>query len=120
MKRLTTMVLQQENDRFAGTGGRSEVNRDLGFRPAFFDCATCAIYVSRFRDGRIAPLHVLDGLPDDVVLVRADCGRVVVVKSSVISGFERNGYFYTRAAAARAVAEWSAPMPEVVPPEDNT
>jgi hypothetical protein len=116
MKRLTTMVLQQENDRFAGTGGRSEVNRDLGFRPAFFDVATCAIYVSRFRDGRIAPLHVLDGLPDEVVLVRADCGRVVVVKSSVISGFERNGFFYTRAAAARAVAEWSVAAPEILPP----
>jgi hypothetical protein len=119
MKRLTTMVLQQENDRFAGTGGRSEVNRDLGFRPAFFDCATCTVYLSRYRDGRIAPLHLLDGLPDDVVLVRAQCGRVVVVKSSLISGFERNGFFYTRAAAARAVAEWSTPMPETWPASDG-
>jgi hypothetical protein len=113
MKRLTTTVLQKENERFAGTGGRSEVNRDLGFRPAFFDCATCAIYLSRYRDGRVAPLHLLDGLPDEVVLVRAQCGRVVVVKSSLISGFERNGFFYTRAAAAKAVAQWSTPLPEV-------
>src|SRR6187455_1140675 len=89
MKRLTTTVLKKENERFAGTGGRSEVNRDLGFRPAFFDCSTCAIYLSRFRDGRIAPLHILDGLPDEVVLVRSDCGRVVVVKSTLVSGFER-------------------------------
>lgn len=113
MKRLTTTVLQQENDRFAGTGGRSEANRDLGFRPAFFDCATCAIYLSRYRDGRVAPLHLLDGLPDEVVLVRAQCGRVVVVKSSLVSGFERNGFFYTRSAAAKAVAQWSSPLPEV-------
>lgn len=113
MKRLTRMVLQQENERYAGTGGRSEGNRDLGFRPAFFDCATCAIYLSRYRDGRPAALHVLDGLPDEVVLVRAQCGRVVVVKSSVISGFERNGFFYTRAAAAKAVAQWATPLPEV-------
>jgi hypothetical protein len=111
MKRLTATVLQQEDARYAGTGGRSEANRDLGFRPAFFDCATCIVYLSRYRDGRVAPFHLLDGLPEDVVLVRADCGRVAVVKSSLISGFERNGYFYTRAAAARAVAEWSTPLP---------
>ena len=113
MKRLTTTLLRREDERFAGTGGRSEVNRDLGFRPAFFDCATCTIHLSRYRDGRVAPLHLLDGPPDDVVLVRADCGRVVMVKSSLVSGFERNGYFYTRSAAARAVAEWSTPLPEL-------
>jgi hypothetical protein len=118
MKRLTMVVLQKENERFAGTGGRSEVNRDLGFRPAFFDCSTCEIYLSRFRDGRIAPLHLLDGLPDEVVLVRADCGRVVVVKSTLVSGFERNGFFYTRSAAARAVSEWSMPLAQICPPKE--
>lgn len=113
MKRLTMTVLQQDDARYAGSGGHSEVNRDLGFRPAFFDCATCAIYLSRYRDGRIAPLHLLDGLPDDVVLVRSQCGRVIVAKSSLVAGFERNGFFYTRAAAARAVAQWSAPVAEL-------
>jgi hypothetical protein len=29
------------------------------------------------------------------------------VKATVISGFVRNGYFYTRTAAARAVDEWT-------------
>jgi hypothetical protein len=108
MKRLTMSVLQEQDERYAGTGGRSDVNRDLGFRPAFLDCSTCAIYLSRFRDGRIAPLHVLDGLPDDVVLVRAETGHALMVKSSLVAGFERHGFFYTRRAAARAVAEWSA------------
>jgi hypothetical protein len=111
MKRLnlTITVLKQENDRFAGTGGRSEENRELGFRPAFLDFSTCTIYLSRYRDGRIAPFHLLDGLPDEVVLVRSNCGRVVATKPSLISGFERNGYFYTRGAAARARAQWAAP-----------
>ena len=78
----------------------------LGFRPAFFDFATCSVYPSRYRDGRPAPFHLLDGLPEEAVLVRSGCGRVVATKSTLIAGFERNGFFYTRAAAARAVAEW--------------
>jgi hypothetical protein len=34
-------------------------------------------------------------------------GRVVSAKATLISGFVRNGYFYTRAAAARAAREWA-------------
>lgn len=102
--------LQQENRDFAGTGGRSQANRGLGFRPAFLDCSTMAIHLSRFADGSLAPLHVLDGLPDDVVIDRLPSGRVAQAKSTLVAGFERGGYFYTRSAAARAVVEWSAPV----------
>jgi hypothetical protein len=49
---------------------------------------------------------VLDGLPEDVVIDRAPSGRVVAAKATLISGFVRNGFFYTRTAAARAAAEW--------------
>ena len=56
----------------------------LGFRPAFLDTATCSIHVLRFAEA----------LP---------------AKATLIPGFERNGFFYTRAAAARALAEWVAP-----------
>jgi len=31
---------------------------------------------------------------------------VVAAKATLIAGFERQGYFYTRSAAARAAAEW--------------
>lgn len=113
MKRLTTISPDSHGGARNAPVGHDEVNRDLGFRAAFMDCATCAIYLSRYSDGRIAPLHLLDGLPDEVVLVRAQCGRVIVAKSSLIAGYERRGFFYTRAAAARAVAEWSAPLPQV-------
>ena len=88
----------------ARSGPRSA---QLGFTPAFFDYATCTIYASRFADGRAAPLHILDGLPAEVVVCRAPDGRVVRMKSTVISGFERNGFFYTRTAAAKAIAEWA-------------
>jgi len=51
-------------------------------------------------------MHLLDGLPDDVVVERAASGRVLAAKDTLISGFERNGFFYTRSAAARAAAQW--------------
>jgi len=109
VKRLVNQErLKRENVAYAGTGGVSRGNRALGFRPAFLDCATMAVYVSCFADGRTAPCHVLDGLPEDVVIDRSPEGRVKRVKSSIISGFERGGFFYTRRAAARACEEWAA------------
>lgn len=56
----------------------------LGFRPAFLDYATMTIYPSEFA------------------------AAVGVAKATLIAGFERNGYFYTRTAAARAAMEWTA------------
>ncbi|HET7728797.1 MAG TPA: hypothetical protein VFK48_02075 [Usitatibacter sp.] len=111
MKRvLNEQTLRQENIQHLGTGGRSEENAGLGFRPAFYDFATQKIYPSLFADGRPAPCHLLDGLPDELVVDRTWSGRVTSVKATVISGFVRNGYFYTRTAAAKAVAEWT-PVP---------
>lgn len=97
---LSQAVLENENRRFLGTGARSEENRCLGFRPAFLDGETGAIYPSCFADGRPAPFHLLDGLPDELVLSRTSSGRVATVKSSVISGFVRERQFYTREQAA--------------------
>ena len=107
MKRvMNEELVRKENVAFAGTGGRSEENRNLGFRPAFFDFATQTIYLSRFANGRPAPFHMLDGLPEEVVVDRSSNGRVISAKATLISGFERSGFFYTRTAAARAAAEW--------------
>lgn len=54
--------------------------------------------VSRLPDGRTAPIHVFDGLPEKLVLQRAASGKVIPVKISVTSGFLR-----TREQAARAM-----------------
>lgn len=109
MKRvMTEKQLTRENAVHLGTGGRSQENSGLGFRPAFYDFATQRIYPSRFADGRLAPFHLLDGLPDEVVADRASNGRVVCAKATLISGFVRDGFFYTRSAAARAAKEWSS------------
>jgi hypothetical protein len=87
------------------TEQRREALRALGFRPAFYDCATCAIHLSRHADGSPADDHMLDGLPDAVVVIRS-CDRVLAAKASLMAGFERNGYFYTRASAWRAAVDW--------------
>lgn len=83
----------------------------LGFRPAFLDIATFSIHLSRHADGLPAPIHVLEGLPDEAVVARRIFAtrQVVAVKPTVIAGFERNGFFYTAASVARAAAEWPSP-----------
>ena len=89
---------------YRGTGGCSEENGDLGFRPAFRDDDNGIVYRACFLDGTPAPFHLLDGLPDEVVVTRAESGRVVAVKGSLVSGFVRFGRFYTRDEAAAAVS----------------
>jgi len=102
---LTEQELQFEMQTFAGTGGISANNRNSGFHPAFLDTTTHAVYLSRFLNGQPAPFHLLDGLPDDVVVSRDAAGRVEAVKPSVVSGFVCEGEFYTRDEAAHRVAE---------------
>jgi hypothetical protein len=58
------------------------------------------VYLSRFADGRVAPVHLLDGLPAEVVVSRYPSGRVAAVSASVVAGFVRGGQFYTREQAA--------------------
>lgn len=101
---MSELKLRLENVMYHGTGGRSQENGTAGFCPAFFDVQTEMIYLSRFADGRLAPFHMLDGLPEEVIVSRTATGRVATVKASVISGFVRDGLFYTREAAAQAVS----------------
>lgn len=108
LQAMTKEVLTRENQVFMGTGGRSEENRSLGFRPAFIDTQTQVVYPSRFSDGRPAPFHLLDGLPDEVIVARHMSGRVASVKASVVSGFLCDGRFFTREEAARELDRYLA------------
>jgi hypothetical protein len=94
-KVMTIAKLLEENAAHRDTAGTSTACRDAAFRPAFLDFATHTIYMSRFADGRLAPIHLLDAIP-----------RQVIEKGTLISGFERGGFFYTRRAVARACEEW--------------
>jgi hypothetical protein len=101
---LTEAALIRENHHFHGSGARSEENRAQGFRPAFMDTRTRAVYDSRFADGRPAPFHLLDGLPDEAVLARHPSGRAVRVQPSIVSGFVLEGRFLTRDEVAMLMA----------------
>ncbi len=98
---LTPESLQRQNQAFQGTAGVSAQGRDCGFIPAFMDRDTGRIYLARFADGRLAPMHLLDGLPRDLVERRDEAGKAVAIKPSVIAGFVLYGKFYTREQAAR-------------------
>lgn len=108
MLTLSSRYLQMETAAHRGTGGVSAENRALGFRPAFRDTRTGATYLSSFADGRPAPFHILDGLPEALVLARDRHGRVSRALGSIVAGFLRDGVFYTRAEAAALVSDEAA------------
>lgn len=102
---LSETVLEWQDATYRRTGGRSQENRQFGFHPAFVDAATGVIYRSRFADGYPAPVHLLDGLPDEVVAERNADGQVTATKSTLIAGFVRHGRFYSREEAAELVSK---------------
>ncbi|MFC6669278.1 hypothetical protein [Marinobacterium aestuariivivens] len=117
---LTLEALSRQNEVFRGSGGVSAGNRSLGFRPAFYDMDTGTVHPSRFVNGLEAPMHVLDGLPDDLVVARQENGRVTAVKPGVVAGFVRQDHFFTREQAALATAQMRDPAHRLSNPEDHT
>jgi len=102
---LTKPALALESANYRGTRGVSEDNRGADFQPAFIDRQSGTVHLSRFADGRRAPCHLLDGLPDELVIARDERGRATCVKGSVVSGFVHGGCFYPRdEALARLVS----------------
>ncbi|MEA1049119.1 hypothetical protein U5801_04745 [Lamprobacter modestohalophilus] len=101
---LTEMTLRHENALYAKTRGISQSNRSCGWRPGYLNRTTGEFELSRFSDGRPAPIHVLDGLPESWVQGRDAEGHVVAAEPEIISGFIRDGRFFTREQTARAAA----------------
>lgn len=95
----------KEHVAHVGGAAVSASNHDCGFRPAFRDLESGRVVLARFKDGSPAPMHVLEGLPEEWVLERDAAGAVVAVKSSVIAGFLREGRFCTREQAAAIAGE---------------
>lgn len=100
---LSVVELHRQNHRFANTGGVSKHCADRGLIPAFMDVHTGISYPARFADGRLAPMHLLEGLPEELVHSRTCQGRVHRLKPTVVAGFLRGSRFFTREQAARAV-----------------
>ena len=101
---LSVRALARQNRAYHNSGGVSAGNRGHGFCPAFLDEVTGIAYLSRFANGSAAPVHVLDGLPDELVIRRNAHGSVTAVRTGVIAGFFRDGVFYTRKQAALALS----------------
>jgi hypothetical protein len=99
---FTPAQLVRENVRYFGATGCCAGAAHGRFAPAFLDAETGRLLPSRFADGRLAAVHVLDGLPPDLVVERSPAGRVRDVKGGLVSGFLRDGCFYTREEAFRA------------------
>jgi hypothetical protein len=97
---LSYQELHRQNTEFENTGGVSEENQADGFHPAFYDTKLKRAELARFSDGTPAPMHILDGVPNDWVTERDGYGKVVAIKSSIIAGFLRDGVFYTREQAS--------------------
>ena len=100
---LTKASLKTENLVFFGTAGVSSENRSNGFKPAFYDTETERVEISRFQNGQLAPIHIIDGLPESWIVERDATLKATAIKCSVIAGFVCNGYFYTRSQAAEAI-----------------
>jgi len=97
--------LARENRHFTGTGGISKENRSLGFIPAFCDMETGTVYPSCNKDGTPATIHVLEGLPAELVTAIDQHTKCVTLKASVIPGFIKDQEFYTREQAAELVQQ---------------
>jgi len=100
---LDVATLKTENRAFHGSAGVSEGCREACFSPAFRDQATGRVYLSRDPNGHVAAFHTLEGLPDEVIAARYTNGNVAKAKNSLISGFLKDGIFYTRQQAADQV-----------------
>ena len=101
---MTPETLRKENCCFRDTAGVSQNNRTEGFCAAFQDRATGLVYLSCFANGSPAPVHLLEGLPDELVLERNTEGQVITAKPTVVAGFLRGECFYTREETARLLA----------------
>lgn len=104
LQTISEETLAQENLQYKSTGGVSANNRDQGFIPAFMDTETGNVYRSRFPDGKPAPVHVLAGLPDELVSTDTRSNGNRSIKHSVVSGFLHKDHFYSREEAAQAAA----------------
>ena len=93
---MDTQQLQEENLQFADTNGVSANNHDKGFIPAFKDPATGRIEPARSRQGDVATMHLICGLPREWAAETDENGSVTCLKPGIIAGFIKDGQFFTR------------------------
>lgn len=100
-RHLDVNRLAAENRRHRTRGGVSEMVQSKGLLPAFRDSDTGRVEISRFRNGRPAPIHVIEGLPEEWAIEHDSRGGISALKGAIVSGFVFGSTFYTRDQAAR-------------------
>lgn len=103
--KITLVELAEQSKAYRGTGGVSAENMMYGFQPAFLDRDSRDIHLSCDAAGVPVQFHSFEGIPAAWVVERDVHGRPCAVKSSVVAGFVRDGYFFTREQAAQLV-QW--------------
>ncbi len=87
---------------YRGTCGESHTAGTFNFAPAFRNTATGEVELARFADGRLAPMHLICGLPK-AWATRLDAkGQVLELLDTIEAGFWRDNRFYTRDEARAA------------------
>ncbi|MEE4300733.1 MAG: hypothetical protein V2J24_14940 [Pseudomonadales bacterium] len=97
---LSAQRIDAEHRHFVATVGVGTETVHPQRIPAFRDSRTGRIEISRFEDGRPAPMHLIEGLPDEWALAHDADGHIRVLKAEIACGFVCGGRFYTRAEAA--------------------
>ncbi len=83
---------------------KQEITKPQTLQAAFYDMETGKIYASQFANGCLAPIHIFDGLPEEIQ-ARSDL--------NVISGFTQNGNFLTRKQALEIMIEQNQEKPDI-------
>ena len=97
---MDNRTLQLENIAFSDTVGVSRNNRKSGFTPAFLNKKTGLIEIARLKNGQPSPMHIISWLPKTWASRLASDGSVESLKPEIITGFVRDGIFYTRQQTA--------------------
>jgi len=82
-------------------GSTSNETEKPDFIPAYYDTETDTVYLSRFSNGTVAPVHVLDRIPRELL----QQGESDELSGKVVVGFVLNDRFYTREQALEALNE---------------
>lgn len=99
---MNNQTLRHENLAFAGTNGISQNSSRSGFKPAFLNCNSGRVEISRMESGMPAPFHLIDWLPEEWAASTRKDGTIKSLIPGIVSGFSRNGKFYTREQTASA------------------
>ncbi len=67
----------------------------FGFLPAFQDPFSGETHLSTYADGRIAAVHLLDGVPAHWVDEWDEQGRPISLQDGIVAGFMRHHRFCT-------------------------